>query len=126
MKSKQSVPDLSIVRFDANEINSIKIGEDIYFVWTNGFEKAMVLAKCAHRGGPIHLAKICFNSKSLICPWHGARVTTQALNRQALPMCWREHEMTVVLCSSNEVSLNWLPITHDVFEKTIRIKINET
>jgi hypothetical protein len=119
MTSKRSPPEQPVVRLDVSRNNSVQVGENIYFVWTDGAERAMVPAKCAHRGGPLHLATACSKTASLVCPWHGSRVTTRALVRQALPMCWREQEATVVLPASSVFSLAWLPVSHDAPEKPL-------
>ena len=52
--------------------------------------------KCAHRGGPLHLAEFIGSDTRLTCPWHGRRVSVTRLLAQSPPAVRRGNTVTAV------------------------------
>ena len=76
-----------VVRFDTRRWNFLCVGDSTYFLLGVGSERqVLVMDKCPHRGGPLHLA--CYDEASLklICPWHESRVSLAWLLARAVPM----------------------------------------
>ena len=42
-------------------------------------------ARCAHRGGPLHLATIEPGDTRMVCPWHGRATSTRRLLTKGVP-----------------------------------------
>lgn len=42
-------------------------------------------ARCAHRGGPLHLATIAPGGTRMVCPWHEQATSTTRLIRKGIP-----------------------------------------
>ena len=54
-------------------------------------------ARCPHRGGPLHLASLDASRRSLVCPWHGGRVSVGRLLRSGIPAVRNGNRVVAVL-----------------------------
>lgn len=53
-------------------------------------------ARCAHRGGPLHLGRLDADRARLICPWHGRTTSVTAALRKGIPGVRRGEQVTAV------------------------------
>jgi nitrite reductase (NADH) small subunit len=70
-------------------------------------------ARCPHRGGPLHLAKLEAESYRLICPWHGA---ARRLARHGLPAVRRGDRVCIVFPGEppEQCTVGYRPLSADL------------
>jgi nitrite reductase (NADH) small subunit len=76
--------------------NCAEIGRIPYVYASTEFGNFVLPARCPHRGGPLHLAKVEAESFRLICPWHGRANSATRAARHGPPAVRRGDRVTIV------------------------------
>ncbi len=90
---------------------------DRSFVWARTARGSFVLpARCPHRGGPLHLARLSADGGRLLCPWHGSATSLSRLLKTGVPAVRRGEEVTAVLPDAGDTpySLEHRPLSRDL------------
>ncbi|SRR6266571_6390253 len=53
-------------------------------------------ARCAHRGGPLHLGDLDERGTRLVCPWHGGHTSVARMIKTAVPAVRTGNTVTAV------------------------------
>jgi hypothetical protein len=73
-------------------------GDGTPYVYARTLAGSFVLpARCPHRGGPLHLARLDESKRALICPWHGGRVSVCRLPKSGIPAVRNGNRVVAVL-----------------------------
>lgn len=88
------------------------------YVYARTAQGAFVMpARCPHRGGPLHLARIGPNGRQLVCPWHERGVSLSRL-RQEVPAVRRGDLVTAVFAGAfdtgAEPQVEYRPLSPDL------------
>lgn len=75
------------VTFDDQKDGDLIIsGEERYFVADVGEgRRAVVPARCSHRGGPMYMGKSVRDKSCIQCTWHNMQTSTKVLARRSIP-----------------------------------------
>lgn len=87
------------------------------FVYARTALGAFVLpARCRHRGGPLHLARLERGKLRLVCPWHELRSSVAGCLRAGIPTVRRENRVTAVFlhAASTPYRLEHRPLSPDL------------
>jgi nitrite reductase (NADH) small subunit len=76
--------------------NCAEINRIPYVYASTEFGEFVLPARCPHRGGPLHLAKVATGSHRLICPWHGRVSSVTRAARHGVPAVRRGNEVSIV------------------------------
>jgi len=91
---------------DLRRHNFLLVGDDAYFVFVpRDMQPCLVSARCAHRGGPLHLARFDDASGCLVCPWHGSRTSESRLRSRALESRLEGHHLRVQVAAGPAVPI---------------------
>jgi nitrite reductase/ring-hydroxylating ferredoxin subunit len=106
-----------VVRFaTTGKGNCVQVGGMAY-VYARTVAGSFVLpAACAHRGGPLHLARLNETRTKLVCPWHGGTVSVSRLVRSGVPAV-RNGSRVVAVFPHDAGTKYWLehrPMSPDV------------
>lgn len=73
-------------------------------------------ARCAHRGGPLHLATLDEAGDRLVCPWHEGRTSTTRLIRRGIPAVRRGNTVTAVfpVPADTDATTSHRPVSPDL------------
>jgi hypothetical protein len=74
-------------------------------------------ARCAHRGGPLHLSQVDAARTRLICPWHGRGTSmTPLLRGRGVPVVRRGDRVTAVFAVPADTphELGYRPLSPDL------------
>ncbi|MGX7829187.1 Rieske 2Fe-2S domain-containing protein [Actinokineospora sp. 24-640] len=73
-------------------------------------------ARCAHRGGPLHLATIAPGDTRMVCPWHEQATATTRLISKGIPAVRSGGRVTAVFPSPADASTRTghLPLSPDL------------
>lgn len=81
--------------------NCVQVGGDaagLPYVYARTAAGSFVLpARCPHRGGPLHLARLDESKRTLVCPWHGGRVSVGRLLQSGIPAVRSGNRVVAVL-----------------------------
>lgn len=100
----------------AGRANCVVI-EDEPFVYARTRLGAFVLpARCRHRGGPLHLARLERGEQRLVCPWHDRRSSVSRCLRSGIPSVRRGGRVTAVFpyAAGTRYSLQHRPLSPDL------------
>ena len=65
--------------------NCAEVGDTPYVYARTAAGAFVAPARCAHRGGPLHLATAVAGGTRLVCPWHGRAVSVTRLLARGVP-----------------------------------------
>jgi hypothetical protein len=73
-------------------------------------------ARCAHRGGPLHLATLDATGARLVCPWHERTTLASRLIRKGIPAVRKGNTVTAVfpVPADTATTTNHRPISPDL------------
>ncbi|MFO0562393.1 MAG: Rieske 2Fe-2S domain-containing protein [Polyangiales bacterium] len=85
MRAPREAATPRVVGLDRSQANALEVGGELY-VFLSERDPALVPARCPHRGGPLHVARVEDGAKgpALVCPWHESKVPVRALRARAL------------------------------------------
>lgn len=85
----------------AGRDNCVQVGTGVSaasYVWaTTGAGSFVLPARCAHRGGPMHLATVDDRGVRLVCPWHCGGSSLTRLRKHGIPAVRTGGTVTAVL-----------------------------
>lgn len=88
---------MKVIHLERGKVNYIEVGDNSYFVLGDaGGNWHTLPAKCAHRGGPLHLGSADETGCFIVCPWHKNRSSMTRLRAEALPTVSTRGRVTVV------------------------------
>lgn len=96
--------------------NCVEVG-GVPYVYARTPRGSFVLpARCAHRGGPLHLATLDDEGARLTCPWHEQVTTTARLIRKGIPAVCRGNTVTAVfpVSADTETVTSHRPMSPDI------------
>ncbi|WP_188316997.1 Rieske 2Fe-2S domain-containing protein [Solihabitans fulvus] len=96
--------------------NCVEVG-GAPFVYARTTLGSFVLpARCSHRGGPLHLARVEPGRARLICPWHEQATSVKRLARTGIPAVRRGEVVTAVFADAtpDNWSTGHLPLSPDL------------
>lgn len=101
---------MKVLRFHKDQANFLELGDQAYFVYTDGEGSSMLIrAWCPHRGGPLFLGtRLSGPKESIRCPWHDSVVPVRAMQRKAPPMVVNRSECLVVIKDSVHENIRWV------------------
>lgn len=92
------------ITFDRNVSNALIVGDDTYFLLEQkGRPSIMCNARCAHRGGPLHLGRACGDTGAITCPWHELTWPRLVLERSGLPTVRVGDRINTVVDATDEL-----------------------
>jgi nitrite reductase (NADH) small subunit len=73
-------------------------------------------ARCKHRGGPLHLARLEHGKPRLVCPWHERRSSLSGCLHAGIPAVRRGGRVTAVLAHAKATpyGLQHRPLSPDL------------
>jgi nitrite reductase (NADH) small subunit len=73
-------------------------------------------ARCAHRGGPLHLATIEPGNTRMVCPWHGRGTSMKRLLTKGIPAVRSGGTVTAVfpVSPTTATATTYRPISPDL------------
>jgi nitrite reductase (NADH) small subunit len=87
-----------VVRFTVSGGHNCVVAGGMPYVYAATELGGFVLpARCRHRGGPLHLARLDLRRARLICPWHQCPTPVGRLPAEGLPAVRRGDVVTAVL-----------------------------
>ncbi|WP_329008753.1 Rieske 2Fe-2S domain-containing protein [Micromonospora rifamycinica] len=87
---------MPVLTFAAEGAGNCVTVRDAPYVFARTTKGSFVLpARCAHRGGPLHLATFDGGTR-LICPWHGRATSVTRAVRTGIPAVRRGRIVTAV------------------------------
>jgi hypothetical protein len=87
-----------VVTFRPRNMTCLRWAQDRYFLCGGGAEAPLLVsAKCAHRGGPLHLGQLDAGQTRIVCPMHFLATPVAALKRTAVPAIVRSDQVVAVL-----------------------------
>lgn len=87
------------------------------------FGEFVLPARCSHRGGPLHLARVEADRYRLVCPWHGRATSARRAVRRGLPAVRRGNAVSIVFPgdAAHECTIGYRPLSPDLrFDGTER------
>ncbi|HEY3611968.1 MAG TPA: Rieske 2Fe-2S domain-containing protein [Pseudonocardiaceae bacterium] len=96
--------------------NSVDVG-GVPYVYARTPRGSFVLpARCAHRGGPLHLATVDETGALLVCPWHERTTSANRLIRRSVPAVRAGNTVTAVfpVPADTEVVTRHRPVSPDL------------
>lgn len=101
---------MKVLRFDKTQANFLELGEQAYFVYTDGEGTSKLMrAWCPHRGGPLFLGTRLRGAKeSIRCPWHDSVVPVKAMQRKAPAMVVNRTQCVVVIGDGVQERIRWV------------------
>jgi nitrite reductase (NADH) small subunit len=96
--------------------NSVTVA-GVTYVFARAYCGEFVMpARCAHRGGPLHLARFQPGTTRLVCPWHGRATSVTRALKAGIPAVRRGNSVTVVLPydEGTEYTLQHRPLSPDL------------
>ncbi|MBW4615059.1 MAG: Rieske (2Fe-2S) protein [Desmonostoc vinosum HA7617-LM4] len=94
---------MPIIKFDPRQSNFLIHGDRRYFLTTIDGSAFLVVDKCPHRGGPLHLGYLNCRKNAIVCPWHDSSVSIHRLQQLAIPLIWR-HDVVVAILPGSETT----------------------
>jgi nitrite reductase/ring-hydroxylating ferredoxin subunit len=76
--------------------NCAEVNQIPYVYASTSFGAFVLPARCPHRGGPLHLARVEGGGHRLICPWHGRATSVARAARRGLPAVRRGDRVSIV------------------------------
>lgn len=76
--------------------NCVEVGGTPYVYARTLRGSFVVPARCAHRGGPLHLATLADDGARMVCPWHEQATATARLIRKGIPAVRKGNTVTAV------------------------------
>jgi len=100
----------------AGQGNCAEINRIPYVYASTEFGDFVLPARCPHRGGPLHLAKVEAQSYRLICPWHGKANSAKHAVRRGLPAVRRGDRVSIVFPGDvlDETTIVHRPLSPDL------------
>ena len=73
-------------------------------------------ARCAHRGGPLHLAALDDAGGRMVCPWHEQVTSATRLIKRGMPAVRRGNKVTAVfpVAGDTAASTSHRPLSPDL------------
>jgi hypothetical protein len=102
------------VTLDLRHHNNLSTAWGNYFVFCSlDGRLGIVEGRCPHRGGPLQLGCRDVQARSVVCPWHGSKVSEEQMLRTSLPMVRVGHIVRVILPRNpgSDVSASWRLVT---------------
>lgn len=96
--------------------NSVTVA-GVSYVFARAFCGGFVMpARCAHRGGPLHLATFQPGTTRLVCPWHGRATSVTRAVRAGIPAVRRGDAVTAVFPydEGTHYTVQHLPLSADL------------
>lgn len=96
--------------------NAVEVGGVPYIYARTVLGSFVSPARCAHRGGPLHLATVDVERPRLVCPWHGGGTSATRLLRRGIPAVRRGDTVTAVFPVPAETTavVAHLPLSADL------------
>jgi len=115
---------MPVVTFSVSGAGNCVVIDDAPFVYATVDRRGFVmLARCPHRGGPLHLSTPTADGAYLVCPWHERRTSVARLRAQ-IPAVRRGDRVAAVIpdaalpgaapdapASDGSVSLEYRPLS---------------
>jgi nitrite reductase (NADH) small subunit len=76
--------------------NCVVIGEEPYVYARTPLGAFVLPARCRHRGGPLHLARLERGRLRLVCPWHERSSSIAGCLQAGIPSVQRGERVTAV------------------------------
>jgi hypothetical protein len=96
--------------------NCVDVGGTPYVYARTPRGSFVLPARCAHRGGPLHLATLNDQGTQLICPWHEQATATTRLIRKGIPAVRKGNTVTAVfpVLADTKTTTSHRPISPDL------------
>ncbi|MEU5578457.1 Rieske 2Fe-2S domain-containing protein [Streptomyces huasconensis] len=76
----------------------------------------VLMARCSHRGGPLHLASFSPGTTRLVCPWHSRATSVTKALRAGIPAVRRGKRVTAVfdVPATEKAEIEYRPLSPDL------------
>lgn len=96
---------MPVVKFDPHLSNFLIHDDKRFFLISLDNSMFLVADNCPHRGGPLHLGYFDCQKNTITCPWHSLVVSTNRLQKNAMPLICRNDIAVAVLPETKSKSV---------------------